>query len=202
MKQQMAPGVLLLVVIVLAGCGRSTPIRFYDLSPLAASRQESAGLAEERLGRTVVVGPVEVPTALDRPQLVRRLGANEVELLEFHQWASPLKDALPRLLVDNLAALLGSDGVQIIPWQGALTSGHHRLAVRIISLDATLGQGISLVAQWDILAGTEGESRRAVRTRIDQRAEGNDVAALVAAESEALAELSRRLAAALQDRRR
>lgn len=202
MHYSMTRIVVLLAAVVLAGCGRSTPIRFYDLSPLAVSHQESAGLAEERSGRTVVVGPVEVPAALDRPQLVRRLGANEVELLEFDQWASPLKDALPRLLVDNLAALLEGDGVQVIPWQGAHTSGHPRLSVRIVSLDATLGQGVSLVAQWDILAGTAGEGRRAVRTRIDQRAEGDDVAALVAAESEALAELSRRLAAALQDRRR
>jgi uncharacterized lipoprotein YmbA len=59
------------------------------------------------LSYRVGVGPVTVPAAVDRPQIVLRVDANRVALQEQSRWAEPLKESIPRVVASNLAVLLG-----------------------------------------------------------------------------------------------
>jgi hypothetical protein len=200
MTQRLSIRLMLLVAALLAGCARSAPIRFYTLSPLTATRQKADAVCQGPTMGTVAVGPTTVPPYLDRPQIVRRLSANELDLLEFHQWAEPLQDSFGRILVENLTALLRDDGIQVRPWQGPVTAADYRVGVRLIALDNTGDDAVVLIAEWDILPGEGGESLADRRTWIEKKTTGEDIEALVAAQSEALAELSRQMAVELRSR--
>ena len=69
---------------VAAGCGSSPPSRFYTLSGTTAAAAAPSNLS-------IAVGPVTIPGAVDRPQMVVTTGANQVELDEFNRWAAPLR---------------------------------------------------------------------------------------------------------------
>ena len=67
-------------VLALFGAGCASPdSRFYTLSAAPAP-----GAAPSTL--SVVVGPVSVPAAVDRPQIVVTVGPNQVRLDEFNRW--------------------------------------------------------------------------------------------------------------------
>jgi len=55
---------------------------------------------------TLLVGTIEMPQTLDRPQFVRRSGTNTVELAELDRWSEPLDGMIRRSLADDLAARL------------------------------------------------------------------------------------------------
>jgi hypothetical protein len=86
------------VAVAAAGCGASAPSRFYTLSSTATSNDVTTAKY------AVLVGPVSVPAAVDRPQFVVQVAPNRVELDEFNRWAAPLNDAIARAVAGNLAA--------------------------------------------------------------------------------------------------
>lgn len=199
MKQQSMIWLVLLVAVLLTGCGRSAPVRYYSLSPLPEASQERAA-TNGPAHRIVTVGPVSLPAYLDRPQVVRRLGAHELDLLDFHHWAESLADSLERLLIENLAFLLAGQGFDVVPRQGSDRGALYRLSLRLVSFDGDMESGnVVLVGQWRIATIQSGKDPLSRRSRIEKKIRGGKVADLVAAQSEALAELSRHMATALQE---
>jgi uncharacterized protein len=59
----------------------------------------------------MTVGPVSVPAAVDRNQIVVTIGPNQVRLDEFNRWDAPLQSAIARVVVENLVAFLGTPRV-------------------------------------------------------------------------------------------
>jgi uncharacterized lipoprotein YmbA len=55
---------------------------------------------------SIGINPIVVPAYLDRPQIVTRIGANELEMAKFHCWAEPMEDSLGRVLAEDLSNLL------------------------------------------------------------------------------------------------
>ncbi|MGH8734575.1 MAG: PqiC family protein, partial [Burkholderiales bacterium] len=98
-------------VAVLASCGSPPKDRFYTLSAAGVAANVTAAEARD----PIVVGPVTLPEVVDRPQLVVRIGANEVAILEQHRWAEPLKSEIPRLIARTLSQLLGTSRVSAYP---------------------------------------------------------------------------------------
>ena len=93
---------------LLVGCAQTQPTRFYTLSSEAEPLIAASDLA-------ITVGPVGLPSYLDRPQLVVRTTPNQVTLAEFDAWIEPLETMLPRILAADLATLLGTDRVVVLP---------------------------------------------------------------------------------------
>jgi uncharacterized protein len=73
-------GLGLIVAALCAGCGSAPKERFYTLAPAPGAMPPIAATAQPRT--SVAIGPVKVPDALDRPQMVVREGPNRVEILE------------------------------------------------------------------------------------------------------------------------
>jgi len=92
------------LAILGAGCSSTPPAHFYTLSPTSTPAATSSELS-------VAVGPVAVPAAVDRPQIVVSLGPNSVWLDEFNRWAAPLQDDIARVVAENLVAMLGTPSV-------------------------------------------------------------------------------------------
>jgi uncharacterized lipoprotein YmbA len=104
---------VLAAALTLAGCANGQPTRFYTLSALADA---PGGTLRANLPElTVGVGPVTLPPYLDRPQLVTRVGGNRMVLADFDSWVEPMPGMFARVLAENLALLLGTDDVLMLP---------------------------------------------------------------------------------------
>lgn len=183
-------------LMILGGCATTEPSRFYLLHPIASSEQEAQVVKEER-GVTVVVGPVELPEYLDRPQIVTRVGKNELMLAEFDQWAESLNPNILRVLAENLSILLSTDWIFMYPWTRS-SKIDYQIELLVIRFDGTLGDSVILDALWAILKGDSREVLLTSKSTLKQSTGEQGYSALVSAKSKVLADLSREIADAIR----
>jgi uncharacterized lipoprotein YmbA len=182
---------LLLVAFLLAGCSSTPPTRFYKLNSLPGGQQENPAAL---LGMDIAigVGPVELPEFLDRPQIVTRKSQNQLEIAEFHRWAASFPRDFSRVLAKNISTLLPTDRVAVYPWEDAF-SPTYQVKMDVEQFDGQLGEQVFLRVIWS-LVGQEGMKELVVRkTLIEEPVLTNDYEGLVAAQSNALATLSREI---------
>ena len=178
-------------VTVIAGCASSAPTRFYTLN------STSAPAAMPQANYSVSVGPVSVPAVVDRPQIVVRTGPNKVFIDEFDRWASPLKDDIARVIVENLVSMLGTAQVTMFPQSTAVGSSY-RVMIDVLRFDSEPGKAATLDALWTVSSAKDGRSHRG-RTTLAEPTQGVDYAALVAAHSRALGQLSAEIAKTIRE---
>lgn len=191
------PGVaaLLLACLLLSGCaGSSAATRFYLLSPPAPGDMRSVpGVPQAK----VAVGPVSVPSYLDRPQIVTREGDGvRLALAEFDRWAEPLAESLPRVLAEDISRALGGGHVLVFPGASA-EDADIRVAVDVNRLDGSLGGAVVLDAWWALLDRSGATLRRG--RVVERRPAGGDHAAMVTAQGVLAAALADTVAAALHE---
>jgi hypothetical protein len=95
------------------------------------------------------VGPVELPEHLERPQIVTRIGSNELYLSEFNRWAEPLEENFSNVLAGNLSLLLSTDKVLVYPWIGNLEV-KRQVRVNVLQFDGLSGGEVLLKVLWGI----------------------------------------------------
>jgi uncharacterized lipoprotein YmbA len=134
-----------LAAALAAGCSRSPRVTFYTLEP-AAQIDTTATVTTIP---AVVVGPVTLPEVVDRPQLVLRVAANRVDIMEEHRWAEPLKSEIPRLIAENLGRLLGSRRVSSY-LQHAGADAEYRVLVDIQRFESSPGEAVTVEAVWSL----------------------------------------------------
>ena len=185
---------LALIAAVLVGCGTSPPTHDYTLTAVSPAPVGSPerGSAEY----SVSVGPVTLPEIVDRPQLVVRVGANQVALVEEHRWAEPLTSEIPRVIAENLSQLLGSQ--QVVTFlQNAVRDPEYRVLVDIQHFDSMVGQTVTIDALWTVRRASGGEPRTG-RSLAREPIGGDGYDALVAAHGRALATVSREVAESIR----
>lgn len=178
------------IAIVLAGCASSSPSRFYTLS--AAS--SPVGMPQTDI--SVAVGPISVPSEVDRPQIVVRTGPNEVFIDEFERWASPLKEEIARAIAGNLASMLGTPQVTVFP-QLTAADANYRVGIDILHFESEPGRAATLDALWTLNSRKNGQ-QFSNRTTITESTQGGGYAELAAAHSRALGKLSGEIAASIR----
>lgn len=185
------------LALLLSGCGRTAMTRFYSLSPL--TRADAApGDLRPLGGQALGIGPVTLADYLDRPQIVVRTSPNELRLAEFDKWAGTLKNEVPQVIAENLSVLLDTDQVFTFPWKSGLPI-RYQVVIDIQRFDAQPGAHVDLQALWTVF---ENDGRTPLATRksaIRSPLAGAGYAAVVQVESQALAALSREIAAALSE---
>ena len=174
---------------VAAGCGSSPPSRFYTLSGTTAAAAAPSNLS-------IAVGPVTIPGAVDRPQMVVSAGANQVELDEFNRWAAPLGNNISRVVAMNLGTLLGTPNVSLFP-QMLSANTDFRVAIEVQRFDSTPGDSALLDAVWIVRRTADGKSDTG-RTTAREPVPEKSYDALVAAHSRAVARLSQDIATAVR----
>ena len=178
-----------LVAMAAWGCGTSPPTYYYTLDPTAS------GALEPTAGDGVLVGPVSVPTSVDRPEFVIQTAPNRVEVDEFHRWAAPLGEGIARTVAGDLTALLGTPQVATAPF--ANFDPAYRVTISVERFESTRGDSVLLEAVWAVRPTAGGETRSG-RTRAREGVPGEGFEALAAAHSRALAQLSADIAAAIR----
>lgn len=173
---------------LVAGCASTPASRFYTLSGTATPVPPATPLPV-----SVAVGPVSVPGTVDRPQIVVNTSANQVEVDEFHRWASPLQSNISRAVAENLVALLGASRVT----QTLGVNSDFHVAIEVQRFESTPGDSAMLDAAWLVRRAKDGKietGRTTVREPVAQK--GYD--ALVAAHSRAIGRLSQDIANTLR----
>ena len=140
----------------------------------------------------VVVGPVQLPEVLDRPQIVTRADQHRLNVHEFHRWGGSFSDEIARAVQADLLRLLGSDRVAL--YGTSEFSADYRVGLDIGRFDGGLGSDVVLELRWSIFEGTTGRLAAVYRSRIIDTADGAGIGPLVAAQSRALAAVSRLIA--------
>ena len=137
----------------------------------------------------VILGPITLPDAVDRPQLVVRQSSARLVALEQERWAEPLRDAVPRVLAESIASRLRSVSV-ITSSASAPVVPDVRIAVEIRRLEAIPGQTVIVEAyRWLRLGTRQTAAEGSNVARVPVQGRPNDYESLVAAEAHALAEI-------------
>lgn len=180
-----------LAVLLLAGCSSAKP-RYYTLQ--APSPAASSSLVDSAQP-AVLVGPVNLPEAVDRSQFVLRTGDNTVDISDAHRWAEPLKSQIARVLIAQLSQQLGDRRVAALG-MSAIGEQDWRVMLDIQSFESSLSDGAAIEARWTLsrAKGKAVNGRSVAREALD----GEGHQALAAAHGRALARISRDIAAAVR----
>jgi hypothetical protein len=143
----------------------------------------------------VAVGPVTIPAAVDRPQIVVSVGPNRVRLEEFERWASPLQDDIARTVAANLVAALDTPRVMLASQPVTVD---YRAVIEVQQFDSAPGQAATLDAVWTVSRSKDGKSRTGRTTTREPAADGS-FDALAAAHSRAVGRLSQDVANAVRE---
>lgn len=133
--------------VALVACRASAPARFYTLNADAAM-PAAAPLA----GRSIVVGVIQLPQYLDRPQMVIRGEQGELRLMEFQRWAEPLQSSFQRVFTEDLMIAGGTQQVVAMPIPQSWAADYE-VAARVSRFDIDQAGQAVLIVQWFALDG-------------------------------------------------
>jgi len=175
--------------LLVLGCA-TPPSSFYRLMPTAGSGAQGVGPSSITVG----LGPVTFPQFLDRPQIVAGEGRNRLALDELHRWGGSLQDDFLRVWSENLASLLGTSRVLVLPSEVRVPLDF-RIVATVLGFEGTVGGEAVLKVRWVVL---DGQREQVLALREDRYASpvqaGGGPEALVAAMSECLGVFSRDVA--------
>ena len=189
-------GALVLFQFGCLGPGKNPPTRFYVLSSLRSGEtavRPVADMGDVALG----VGPVRIPGKIDRLQIVTLVARNEIRLAGLAEWGDPLGAGFTRVMAENLALLLNTEKVSIFPWLKA-TRTDYQVTVDVVDFIGAPGEDARLRAWWTIF-GDDGRTELSKRySRLETEVSGDDIAAMVQAQSLLVGTFSRQIAEALK----
>jgi uncharacterized protein len=135
-----------LIAMMVGGCGESEQSRYYVLMENLVSDYRTAKLGP---ATTIALGAVRLPPALDRPQMARRLGCDEISYSEFDRWAGPLDEMVRRVLIADLDGRLPF-GLILIE-NDTTNPARLTISVDILRFDADATGIVQLYARWEVL---------------------------------------------------
>jgi len=184
---------LMLLTIILSGCG-SPKEYLYTLS--SSTTSDSTGALPTSVRPSIAVGPITLPEVVDRPQMVVRVGPNQVTLVEQHRWAEPLRNGIARVVAEDLAHLLGTRQV-VTSYQNGSQTADYQVILDIQRFESALALAVTIDALWMVRRVPDGQPRTG-RSLVRESTGGEGYDALVEAHNRALATVSRDIAEAVR----
>lgn len=175
---------------LLAACGQSPVIQLYQLraEPPQAVATRTEGAAVWQLL------PLQLPSYLDREAVLQPQGQAGLGAVPGARWAEPLRDAVPRLLLADLASLRGASSVFIGPLPPGLKA-QQQLRVELTRLDAEAdGSAVVLTGRWWLQDPSGASAPQVHELRLRAPASGTGVEGLVAAHRQVLWQLAQAIA--------
>ena len=183
----MKPGVpklllfCLAAALLLTGCGGAKDQYF---------RLSAAGPATTKLtGVAVGIGPVALPSYVDRAELVFQSGPNQFEIPAKVRWAGPLTDNFAQVLAADVGRRLNSGNVVANPAPGD-TRFRYRVSVTVRQFHAVSGQDAILEAAWRVESADTRQVLRHGNASYHSAISGDGYAPVVAAESDLVDQLA------------
>lgn len=181
---------LVLPLLALAACAAPLQPRYYTLSAeLPPARTSTAA------GYRVAIGPVSVPEALDRPQLVLRAAPYRYAISDANRWAEPLKREIPRVLAQDVAQRLPAALVAAYTQYGG-QEADFRVLIDVLRFESAPGEAAVFEAAWSVRDRT-GKRLHEAHFALTETVNAAGVEPIVAAHRKALTALAREIADAL-----
>jgi uncharacterized protein len=139
---------LVLLMILLTGCGSSPKTNFYTLSVVPGRT------GTESVSSPVQLAAVHIPPSLDRRQMVSMTTANAVKISESNRWSGAFDEMARNVLAQDLAARLPK-GKVILP-QAPAPAGTTTLVVTIAQFGPDADGRVKLNGSWALLHGSSG----------------------------------------------
>lgn len=181
-----------LAAALTCACGTPPKDHFYTLIDAAQPSPATGGN-----GPSVQITAITLPEAVDRNELVLRNGPYSVAVLDTRRWAESLKSAIPRVLANDLGPMLDSTAVSTAD-DNTGVHAKYQLRLDITRFDTALGGTEAIDAAW-IIHPASGKADRAGRVSLRVAAHGGDYDEAVAAQVQALAQLSAEIAKQIKD---
>lgn len=186
-----------LLFLSLAACSLSSPpATFYTLTALVPESYD-ATTSRAAPRTTIAVGPVEIADYLARSEIVTRSSANTLKIAATERWGGTLRNNVVRILRENLSQLLGPAGSRIVAWESPLPADY-RLALTIARFEEDESGKVILEADWLLFAENGTRVAATGSSRVVEVVGGKGYSGTVASMGQALAVLSRELAARMQ----
>jgi uncharacterized lipoprotein YmbA len=178
-----------------AGCVTRTPQPPPTLYRLPVASPVSVGPINVPSGWIwQIVGTPRMPEYLDRDALLMPHGDAGLRPLPGHRWAEPLREAVPRMLRQDLSALLGANRV----WTSPVPPGivvTRQLRLELQSLEATPDRrAVRLRARWTLVDPSGATPPLADQADISVPSTSTEPDELVSAHRLALWRLAERIA--------
>ena len=183
------------LALLVAGCATpAAKFTHHVLHPAVDPAAEAGGWDPEVY---VVVGPVELPSYLDKPQMVVRHSDHTLSFSEFQRWAEPLHKGISRTVAENLSRLTGAEKVATYPFAVPKGSTSMRVIMDVVRFDADDAGKVTLDVRWGVRNGTS-QAVTTGHTTLSGVVDGAGQPARTKALSMLLAEFSREVAETLK----
>ena len=191
-EQRIRLASLLTLLLLLSACATPANLRYYTLSGASPPGAAAAGAAVEY---RVAIGPVSVPEAIDRPQIVLRVAPTRYAIADTERWSAPLKREIPRVVAEVVGRRLPAARVAA-NFQYGGQDADYRVWIDVLRFESVPGDSITFEAAWSV-NNRSGARLREARSVFVEKVNALGVAPLVAAHETALVALAREIAATL-----
>jgi len=185
-----------MLFLSITACSVTTPSEYYVLSPI--SDASTASFPDVDKIQVIGVGPITFPKYLNRSQLVRFSGDNEVVVDEFNRWAEPIDQNFTRVLRTNITRLLPTSYAISYPWKRAMNV-RFQVILDIHQFEMNFSGSVNLKTHWAIF-NIENDKKLVVAHKFSYSKKIDEInyAKIVAEQSKALEALSRDIATEMQ----
>ncbi len=181
-------GLLAVVLCLLAGCSASPKTAYHTLGAVTVGEGVEMKLRQPLT--SLGVGPIYLPTLLDRQGVVLRKDRYTVEVAEFHRWGGELEDEFLGALAQRLQARLPvATTVLTVPWELEQTP-LYQVSVHVAQFDGIPGQQAVLTGRWQLQLAKSGRGLRSARFDLKRTPQDASVGALVRAQSQLVDDLA------------
>ncbi|MEE9426373.1 MAG: PqiC family protein [Methylococcales bacterium] len=185
--------IVLLTAMLLSGCTDHPVTRLHILTTI---QNEPDQLKKSTvIIKNVGIREIKLPAYLDRPQIVSRVGDNELVLSSSHQWGEPLSQSVSRVLAEQLDNELVNARVFVHPWSHKQTITA-QIEVQINQFEIVDTQACVLDVSW-LIWPKDNNTAISHHAMITVPVNNQQYSTLVNAHSQAIVQLSKQIANSL-----
>lgn len=183
----------LITAFMLGGCS-SPRTHFYSLTKSLPQPAQQARQPDF----LIAVQPVDIPPAVNRPQLLVRTSPQQVVPMEFRRWAAPLSNEIRNGLAENLEKKLATQDVYAAP--KPQNEPIYRIRVHVDRFESIVNHFAFIRAAWSIQPPQKKASPVTCFSRIKVDTKGG-YNGLIASHQKALARMAGSIADTLRGMR-
>ena len=191
-RNRLAGAMLAMSIGMLGACSTPVQERYFVLSPDDVSGPSGNGTTA-----VMGIGPITIPSHLDRSQIVTRSSDNRLVINQFDRWAEPLDENIQRVLIENLDRRLHPQRIETFPWNSR-DGVVWQIVVDIGGFERQPDGSVQISARWKIVNFDSGETVVSERFSDSMMPRDTTTEGTVAAMSDLLARLSDSIARSYQ----
>ena len=148
----------IILICLLAACSTKITTRYYSLHALP----EPAATIKLPSDTSLGIGPVKLPSMLNRKGIVTHKAGPAVQVASHDIWAGRLKEDFTRVVAELMAQSLGINDVVTEPWNTRFRP-QYQLQLDVQHFSGQLGGAVRFKVKW-ILSGNFGKDKLVSQT--------------------------------------